>query len=113
MFKTFTVSMLGAGALAGANGYSRGVPPTTQNCNSYPMSSLNANLAAQSVAWGLTVDVEFGGCRCYDEDEQEFGPTPSNYADNNWSCKCLNSDLILDQPEEVYTCYNAADSNIA
>jgi len=70
MFKTFTAAMLGVtGAIAGANGFSRGVPPTTQNCNSYPMAGLNNNNAAQNVAWGLTVDIEFGGCRCADEDE--------------------------------------------
>lgn len=69
MFKTFTFSMLGASAFAGSNGYSRGVPPTTQNCNSYPMAGLSTNFAAQGTAWGLTVDIEFGGCRCFDEDE--------------------------------------------
>ena len=113
MFKTFTATMLSAGALAGSNGYSRGVPPTTQNCNSYPMNGFNSNTASQSVAWGLTVDIEFGGCRCYDEDEMEFGPTPANYADNNWSCKCLNSDLYLDKPEESYSCFTAGDSSVA
>jgi len=110
MFKTFTATMLSAGALAAS--YSRGVPPTTQNCNAYPMDGLNANTASQNVAWGLTVDIEFGGCRCFDEDEMEFGPTPANYADNNWSCKCLNSDLYLSEPEKKYTCYDASNSSV-
>lgn len=112
MFKTFTVSMLGASGAFAAS-YSQGVPPTTQNCNSYPMSGWNTNTAAQSVAWGLTVDIEFGGCRCSDEDEAEFGPTTTNYADNNWSCKCLNDDLYLDQPAAPYTCFAGGDPSVA
>jgi len=112
MFKTFTAAMLGATGVIAAS-HSRGVPPTTQNCNSYPMAGLSTNIAAQNVAWGLVVDIEFGGCRCADEDEMEFGPTVENFADNNWSCKCLNSDLYLSQPIATYSCIDAANLAIA
>jgi len=73
------------------------------------MAGLSTNVAAQNDAWGLVVDIEFGGCRCADEDEQEFGPNVDNFADNNWSCKCLNSDLYLSQPAKRYSCHDAAN----
>jgi len=72
------------------------------------MNGVGGNFAAQDEAWGLTVDIEFGGCRCADEDEQEFGPDVANFADNNWSCKCLNSDLYLSKPAAKYECFNRA-----
>jgi len=38
MNKSFAIAVLSGAAFAsmGANSYSRGIPPTTQNCNSYP-----------------------------------------------------------------------------
>jgi len=77
------------------------------------MSGLNGNFAAQNEAWGLTVDIEFGGCRCDDEDEQEFGPNVAHFADNNWSCKCLNSDLYLSKPAKKYECFDAANPAVS
>ncbi len=79
MFKSFALAMFAGAAVAtpgyGANGYARGVPPTTQNCNSYPSTVTGAtDTNAQNIAWGLIVDREFGGCRCADEDEMEFQP---------------------------------------
>ena len=76
MFKSFTMALIAGCASAlpgGANGYARGIPPTTTNCNGYPtLSNMSTNLDSQALAWGLTVDREFGGCRCADEDEMEF-----------------------------------------
>lgn len=113
MNKSLAITMF-AGAVSanlGANGYSRGIPPTTQNCNSHPMVSTSASdYAAQNIAWGLVVDREFGGCRCADEDEMEFGPNPVNYEDNMWSCRCLNTDLYVSQPEGLYKCWNPANN---
>ena len=107
MFKPFAMAVL-AGSVAalpfGANGYARGVPPTTQNCNSYPMIGLSTNFASQSLPWGLTVDREFGGCRCADEDEMEFQPSASTPADNTWACRCLNEDLYVSMPQWQITC---------
>ena len=113
MNKSLAIAMIAVGAFAnpmmGANGYSRGVPPTTQNCNSYPqLSTGGTNYDAQLSAWGLVVDREFGGCRCADEDEMEFGPNAAMYTDNTWSCRCLNSDLYLSQPEGAYKCWSSA-----
>jgi len=36
-----------------------------------------------------------------------------NFADNTWSCKCLNSDLYESMPELKYTCFNAANPTAA
>lgn len=106
MFKTFTLAMLGAFASAqmGPNGYSRGIPPVTQSCRGYPKNPDGTdNVNAQAVAWGLTVDREFGGCRCADEDEMEFQPNPDTNDVNSWACYCLNNDLYLDQPVALTT----------
>jgi len=69
----FAIAMLLGGSLVSANGFSQGIPPRSAYCNEYPtIYSPNggiANKASQSVAWGLIVDREFGGCRCADEDE--------------------------------------------
>jgi len=65
------------------------------------------DLDAQAQAWGLVVDREFGNCRCADEDEMEFSPDAASYKDNTWACRCLNSDLYLSQPENLYNCVNA------
>jgi len=101
MFNSFAIAAL-AGFVAatpfGANGYSRGVPPTTQNCNSYPRIGQSTNFASQNIAWGLTVDREFGGCRCADEDEMEFQPSKDMPAENSWACRCLNEDLYPSKP---------------
>lgn len=87
-----------------ANGYSRGVPPVTTYCNTYPtLSTMGGNLDSQSVAWGLAVDREFGGCKCADEDEMEFGPA-ARMAGNTWACQCLNNDLYLSEPELALNC---------
>jgi len=51
------------------------------------------------VPWGLTVDVEFGGCKCADEDAMEFGPDPDTFADNSWRCQCLDPDLYQSEPQ--------------
>ena len=100
MFKSIALAMFaGTVSAAGANGYSRGVPPTTQDCNSYPAFASGAtDLNSQDQAWGLIVDREFGGCRCADEDEMEFQPDALSYSENSWACRCLNSDLYLEQP---------------
>jgi len=88
-----------------SNGYSRGVPPTTQNCNSYPLLNTgNGNFDRQDMTWGLVVDREFGGCRCSDEQEMEFTPNADTYTDNTWACRCLNSDLYLNMPDSKYQC---------
>ena len=82
-----------------SNGYSRGVPPTTQNCNSYPLLNNGVgNFDRQDMAWGLVIDREFGGCRCADEQEMEFTPDSDSYNDNTWGCRCLNDDLYLSKP---------------
>jgi len=109
MNKTLAMAMLATAAFAnpgmGANGYSRGIPPTTQNCNAYPnVAAGSTNYASQDMAWGLVVDREFGGCRCADEDEMEFQPDSASYMDNKWGCRCLNSDLYLSQPTAIYQC---------
>jgi len=94
-----------ANPMMGANGYSRGVPPTTQNCNSHPKLATGAgNFDRQDMAWGLVVDREFGGCRCADEQEMEFQPDAASYMDNSWACRCLNSDLYLSKPAMKYNC---------
>jgi len=81
-----------------ATGFAEGVPPTTQNCNGYPLLATGAgNFDAQAVAWGLVVDREFGGCKCADEDA-EFNLAPFNNNVANWSCKCLNKDLYPNMP---------------
>ena len=59
---------------------------------------------AQKLAWGLTVDREFGGCRCADEDEMEFQPNKNMYEDNTWACRCLNEDLYPSMPNWTLTC---------
>lgn len=64
---------------------------------------ISGNLDSQSVAWGLSVDREFGGCKCADEDEMEFGPQEV-MAGNTWACQCLNSDIYLAQPEVTMDC---------
>lgn len=74
------------------------------------LSTSASNYSAQNIAWGLVVDREFGGCRCADEDEMEFGPNPVNYEDNMWACRCLNTDLYESQPEGLYKCWNSASS---
>ena len=116
MFKYFASAILATVVSAqslGANGYSRGVPPTTQNCNSYPSilsgtSVGSGDFNAQDQAWGLVVDREFGGCRCADEDEMEFQPDADSYMDNTWACRCLNQDLYLNKPEGKYVCVDAS-----
>ena len=111
----FAFALLSSAVVAipnmGASGYSRGVPPTTQNCNSYPLIISGAtvgsgNFARQDQAWGLEEDREFGGCSCADESEMEFQPNPLPYEDNTWACRCLNNDLYLAQPNEKYLCYD-------
>jgi hypothetical protein len=107
MFKTYASAVLAAMVAAtpfGANGYSRGVPPTTQNCNGYPTSGWSTNFASQSIAWGLEVDREFGGCRCADEDEMEFQPSKNMPAQDTWACRCLNEDLYTSKPTWGITC---------
>jgi len=105
---TIAIAMLaGANLVAayGTNGYSRGIAPSTQNCNSYPLvADGNGDTAAQNFPWGLVVDREFGNCRCADEDEMEFSPDPVDYKDNTWACRCLNSDLYVSMPEKQYEC---------
>jgi len=111
MNKFFSCAMLVGASMAvngGANGYARGVPPTTSNCNTYITSSsaqtsdaVNSSAAvslgagsgvfsSQDRNWGLIPDREFGGCRCADEDEMEFQPDTKIPADNTWACRCLN-----------------------
>jgi hypothetical protein len=107
MFKTYASAVLASMVAAqpfGANGYSRGVPPTTQNCNGYPMMGQSTNFASQSIAWGLEVDREFGGCRCADEDEMEFQPSKKTPAQNTWACRCLNEDLYTSCSTWEITC---------
>jgi hypothetical protein len=95
-----------------ANGYSRGVPPVTTYCNTYPMlRTMGGNLDSQAVAWGLSVDREFGGCKCADEDEMEFGPAMM-IAGNTWACQCLNNDLYLAQPDYTTHCKVIATGTI-
>lgn len=71
---------------------------------------MSGNLAAQKVAFGLTIDREFGGCRCSDQDEMEFGPNPAMQEDNTWRCQCLNDDLYLSQPVPEYVCRRVQDN---
>ena len=105
MFKSFSLTLIGTvSAQMGANGYSRGVPPVTQSCNGYPLNGNQGNWAAQDVAWGLVIDREFGGCRCADVDEMEFGPDPVNYQVNTWTCRCLNDDMYPSMPQKKYIC---------
>lgn len=80
-----------ANAQGSTNSYARGAPPTTQNCSTYPPATV------QAIPWGLTVDREFGGCRCRDETRMEWGPNPDQYADTTWACYCLNTDTYEDQ----------------
>ena len=95
MFRAISAALLTTAAFAQPASYARGVPPTTQNCRT--------DEAASEVAWGLVVDREFGGCRCADEQEQEWGPTrlPVNTRDASserfWACQCLNTDTYLSQ----------------
>lgn len=95
MNKAVIAALLTAAAYAQPRSYARGVPPTTQNCRTDGTSLVN---------WGLVVDREFGGCRCSDEQEQEWGPshlpvdTLSAVSENNWACQCLNTDTYLNQP---------------
>lgn len=92
MFKAISAALLAGAAFAQPRSYARGVPPTTQNCRTD---------ASSTVAWGLVVDREFGGCRCSDEQEQEWGPsrlpstTLSATSENDWRCQCLNTDTYL------------------
>ena len=92
MFKAISASFLAGAAFAQPNSYAQGVPPTTQNCRTP---------TGNRVAWGLVVDREFGGCRCADEQEQEWAPVrlPVNTRalDNtaDWRCECLNTDTYL------------------
>merc|ERR1712166_234951 len=107
MFTFALVALAGVSSaqMMSSNGYSRGVPPTTQNCNSYPLlADGNGNFDRQNLAWGLVVDREFGGCRCADEQEMEFTPNAADYTDNNWACRCLNEDLYTSKPQGKYTC---------
>lgn len=89
MFKAVTTVGFAVAVNANAYNYARGVPPVTQNCATYPTS--------QAVPWGLIPDREFGGCRCADQTEQEWGPNPQTYSDNTWACQCLNTDLYLNE----------------
>lgn len=92
MFKAISAALLAGAAFAQPRSYARGVPPTTQNCRTD---------ASSTVAWGLVVDREFGGCRCADEQEQEWAParfpvtTLSATSENDWNCRCLNTDTYL------------------
>ena len=111
MFKTFSLALLGA--TAAANGFSIGVPPVTTYCKTYPsLPNMSGNFYSQSVAWGLTVDREFGGCRCADQDEMEFGPDAGNMAPDTWRCQCLNDDLYLSQPELTTECRKLANNKV-
>ena len=95
MNKAVFAALLSAAAYAQPRSYARGVPPTTQNCRTDASSAVN---------WGLVVDREFGGCRCADEQEQEWGPshlpvnTLSATSENDWRCQCLNTDTYLNEP---------------
>lgn len=95
MNKTTIAAVIAGSAAVSANvfGFSQGVPPTTTSCKTDSTFS--------KVAWGLTVDVEFGGCKCADEEEMEFGPDPDTFADNSWRCQCLDTDLYLSEPIAV------------
>ena len=107
MFAFALVGLAGVSTaqMMSSNGYSRGVPPTTQNCNSYPLLAAGGgNFDRQDLPWGLVVDREFGGCRCADEQETEFTPNPADYKDNTWACRCLNHDLYPSKPQGKYTC---------
>ena len=92
MFKAISATLLAGAAFAQPNSYARGVPPTTQNCRTP---------TGNRVAWGLVVDREFGGCRCADEQEQEWAPVrlpvDTRAFDNtpDWRCECLNTDTYL------------------
>ena len=94
MFKAVSATLLAGAAFAQPNSYARGVPPTTQNCRTP---------TGNRVAWGLVVDREFGGCRCADEQEQEWAPVrlpvDTRAFDNtaDWRCECLNTDTYLSQ----------------
>jgi len=106
MFKAFAVAALGGATLVSANfkSYARGTPPTTQNCNMYPVA------AQQTVAWGLVVDREFGGCRCADETRQEWMPDPATHLDSTWACYCLNTDTYLNMPNVAITGTTSRDA---
>ena len=105
MFKTTLLTALVSAQ--GSNGFSRGVPPVTTNCRAYPPT-----FEQQDVAWGLTVDREFGGCRCADQDEMEFAPNRNVFAENTWRCQCLNEDLYLSQPELKKSCKDKLTGNM-
>ena len=92
MFKTTNVALIAGSALVSANamGFSLGVPPTTTGCQTATTFS--------AVPWGLTVDREFGGCKCADENNMEFAPDSVSNADNSWACQCLDPDLYLSAP---------------
>ena len=108
MFKAFTSALLATAAFAQPNSYARGVPPTTQNCRTPDNNR---------VAWGLVVDREFGGCRCADEQEQEWGPVrlPSDtrVTDNtaDWKCFCLNTDTYLSMPGALQSAANVINQD--
>ena len=72
------------------------------------LANMSGNFASQDTTWGLSVDREFGGCKCADEDEMEFGPAEV-MAGNTWACQCLNSDLYLSQPEIKKNCKSIAN----
>lgn len=102
MNKTFASALFGAIVNAvgpgQAIGYSQGVPPTTQNCNSFPKSADGSgDMAAQSIAWGLEVDREFGGCKCAD-DGAEFKLDVDNNNRSRWHCQCVSTDQYVNQP---------------
>lgn len=105
MNKSVAIAALVGAAFAnpnvGTNSFSRGVPPTTQNCNTYATTSTGAgDFNQQDQAWGLVVDREFGGCKCSAGEEAEFSPHlwQGKYEDNTWHCRCLNNDLYTDSP---------------
>jgi len=112
MFKAFGVMCLAACAHAYAgqsHGYAMGVPPTTQNCNSYPKLANGAvDKARQDISWGLVVDREFGGCKCADDDAV-FKPHPRFNAGNAWSCVCTNDDFMPSMPEDKYITVNTLE----
>jgi len=64
------------------------------------MADGSTDVSSQSVPWGLTVDAEFGGCKCAD-DGAEFTLDVDFNNRSRWSCKCESTDNYASQPEAI------------
>jgi carboxypeptidase C (cathepsin A) len=97
MYKSLTAACLTFCANAATNQYSRGFPPTSDNC--VTQTTGRGTYYNSHLTWGLKRDPKNGGCKCA-ADDAEWGP--GNGQDEEWRCHCINK-MAYEKMEYAYT----------